>query len=180
MKRNKNIIILASVVVVNLVLLGLFFVVVGIIKEKSEKSSIFSAELNGYLKKEVEINKIKNEIKNTKGDRLKLKKYFVDINDLPAFTKKIESLSKTSKVDSITINSLSQKGNILFLDFSASGTFENVLYLLRLVENIPFKINFKKVYLNKVNNINGKIVSNKWEGIFNVEIIGFLDNKNND
>ncbi len=177
LKNNKKItIILTAVILLNFILIGVYVYVVRAIKDKSESTSILSSKLSGYISKEGKINILKKTIEDTSVDRAKLYKYFVDINDIPVFTKRVESLSKISGVDSLVINSLSQKNNILFLDFKTEGSFENTVYLIQLVKNLPFKIDIKKSYISKIKNINNKAVVDKWEGIFSIEIIGFLNN----
>ncbi len=176
LKNNIIIIILIFTIFFNLVLIGMFIFVLSAIKNKSESSSVLSSELRGYISKEGKINTLKNTIEDTSVDRVKLYKYFVDINDIPTFTKKVESLSKISGVDSLVINNLSQKGNILLLDFKTEGSFKNTVYLIQLIKNLPFKIGIKKSYISKIKNIDSKVVLDKWEGIFSIEIIGFLNN----
>lgn len=180
MKKNtqKINIVLVFAITLNLILVGLYVFAVNGIKKKSEETSATSAKLKDYLSKEGKLDKIKTAIKDTSDDRAKLESYFVNIDDIPIFTKKIESLSKASGVDSIIINSLSQKGDILMLNFTTKGKFENILYLVQLLKNIPFKIDIKKSYITKIKNNTSVVDKNRWQGLFSIEIIGFLNNQN--
>ncbi len=176
-KNNQKIkIILVSVIVLNLILIGFYFFVFSAIKKKSEGTSSAYISLNEYLSKEGKINILKSAIKKTTTDRVNLEKYFINIDDIPVFTKKIESLSSVAGVDSIVINSLSKKDNVLLLNFEAKGKFENIIYLEQLVENLPFRVNVNKLYVSKIANVvKGQSITN-WEGLYSVEIIGFFDN----
>ncbi len=178
--KQKIIIVLVLVIILNLALFGVYAFVINAIKEKNGGVSAVSVELEGYLNKEGKVSTVKMAIEKTRDLRIRLEKYFVDMDDIPTFTKKIESLGDVSEVESITINGLNQKGNILLLDFSAKGAFGNILYLVQLVENLPFKVNVKKSYINKIKGVKSEGESAQWEGVFSVEIIGFLDDQKND
>jgi len=179
MRKNKQkiISILIFAIVFNLALVGLYTIVLNTIKKKSENTSTVSVELEGYLNKEGKVNTVKNAVESTKDHRVKLEKYFINIDGIPVFTQKIESLKEISGVDEITINGLKQKNNTLLLDFKTVGGFEDVLYLVQLVENLPFKVNIKKSYITKIKSAENVEEKIKWNGLFSIEIIGFLDNQ---
>ena len=176
--KQKIIWVLVFAVMLNVLLAGLYVFVFGMVKKNIRDASVASFKLEEYLSKEGKVSVVKKAVRDTKIYREKLDNYFVNLDDVPLFASKIESLAEVSGVDPINITILEQKGSALMIEFETKGGFSNILHLLQLVESLPFKVNVTKSYISKIGNFDGdkKI---KWHGVFGVEIIGFLDNQKN-
>jgi hypothetical protein len=170
--KTKNI--LAVVIVLNFILVGAYTYAFYMVKEKNKSASKVSGELEQYLSKEGVINLVKKSVKDTTNEREKLNSYFVSRDDIVKFTKKIESLGEIAGVN-LTIMGLRTQGNILFFDISSWGSFRNLLHLVSLLENLPFKVDVKKAYIDKAEAPPGKedVGVSGWEGNFTVKLVGF-------
>jgi hypothetical protein len=179
MKNNnkKTVWILTGVIILNLVLVGMYAYAFDMLKNKSGKASIVSGELNEYLSKEGTINLLKTSVKNTKDEREKVDTYFVSRDDIPKFTKEIESLGGMSGTE-LVITGLSTQGNILSFDLSSEGGFRNTLQLVSLIESLPFKVEVTKAYIDvveiKIPKEEGGGTKTTWKGNFSVELTGFV------
>lgn len=179
MKKNRQNTIWILVGVIGLALLfsGAYAYFFYEVKVKSEEASLVSDELNEYLSKGGTINILKTSIKNTSKERKKIEGFFVKRDDLPRFTKEIESLGDLSGTK-LVITGLFSQGNILFLNLSSEGSFQNTLQLVSLIESLPFKVEITKAYIDMVEkpvqekNSGGEQF--KWRGNFSVEITGFV------
>lgn len=153
----------------------LFF---GNIKEKNENISLIKNEVNIAVQKEINLRSVKDLIKETKEDRLKLDTYFIADDKVVDFIENLEQLSKYAGVDIEVVSvdvSQDVKKNMsesLDLDFKVSGKWRDIFHLLTLIENMPLKIkilktNLKVVYSDGVN----KKSSGVWEGFFSISTI---------
>lgn len=138
--------ILALMVVV---LLFIFFL--KIIKNKNEHISVAVTTLEGKMKdkenaiinasKVTEIKSIQNTINN----------YFVDPNKIDTFVDYLEkvgsNLGSIVLVSSIEIPPNTK--NLISFKISITGTFNDVMRTITLIENIPYQINITRVYFNK-------------------------------
>lgn len=172
-KKVKAIFILSAVITIFLMVV--YILAFGFVQEKSKKVASVTAELEGYLSRGGTIDVLKNDVKETKEERAKLKSYFVDRDDLPEFAKKIESIGDMSGA-SIEIKRFTKKGNIFSFDITSKGTFSNTVHLIKLMESLPFKVEFKKAYVNTTQPLPGKgYRSFDWSGNFSIELIGFIE-----
>lgn len=176
MKKNKHKtkIILILAIIFNLLLVGGYVYSFYLMKTKNEEASVVSDELNQYLSNEGTINKLKKAVRDSKDDRERLSLYFVSRDDIPDFAKKIESLGEVSGVE-LTILGFSTQGDVLSFDVSSQGSFIDTMHLISLLENLAFKIEITKAYINLVEiQVEGEdFTRTAWGGNFSVELTGF-------
>lgn len=173
-KNNKKTkIILIVVLVLNLVLIGLYAYSFFRVKIKNEKIVVASQDLEKQLDKEGEIGNIEKIIKDTKKERKKLNAYFVTRDDIVGFTQKIESLGRISNTQ-LTITDLKTQDDTLSFRLSSKGKFADIVYLISLIENLPFKLSINKAYINKISGDSSD--GSRWNGNLNVVLHGFSNN----
>ncbi len=179
MKNNKQktIWILVGVIILNLLLSGVYAYSFYTVKIKNEEASLVSKELEEYLSKEGTINLLKTSVKNTEEERKKVDAYFVTRDDIPDFTKKIERLGGMSGTD-LVITGLRTQNNVLSVDLSSEGSFRNTMQLISLIENLPFKVEVVKAYIDVVEidipEEEGGGLKIIWKGNFSIELTGFV------
>ncbi len=179
MKKNKpkTVLIFIGVFCLTALFLGAYVYSFYAVKEKSENASLVFDELNEYLSKGGTINTLKMSIKNTKEDRKKVDAYFVKRDDIPDFTRKIESLGGMSGTD-LTITALRSQGDVLSFDLSSEGSFKNTLQLISLIESLPFKVDITKAYIDVVEveipKEDGGGIKSTWKGNYSIDLIGFI------
>jgi len=171
MKYNKKTkIIFAVVLALNFILAGLYVYAFYEAKEKNKKVAIASRELEKQLNKEGDIGLVAKTVKETEIQRSKIDTYFIMRDDIVDFTQKVESLGGTSNTE-LAITGLNTQGNTLSFELESKGSFVDIVHLISLIENLPFKLDINKSYINKVSGDGG----NQWNGNFNVTLSGFSD-----
>jgi hypothetical protein len=122
-----------------------------------------------------------------KDDQIKLQSYFVKSSTINTFFDSLESLGKESNTD-MKLSGLVERPNALGIDINARGTLNDIYYLVRLIEYLPYRIEFKKAYFNSAGLVNtpslpegksGSAAKNKvhnalWEASFTLEISGYV------
>jgi hypothetical protein len=77
--------------------------------------------------------------------------YFVNQNEVDVFVSYLENigikLNTYISVNSIEVSSDNQ--NIMIVKLSATGTFNDVIRTISFIENIPYQVNVKQIYLNR-------------------------------
>ncbi|MBI5816956.1 MAG: hypothetical protein HZB09_00860 [Candidatus Yonathbacteria bacterium] len=184
MNKTKQLLII--VLVINITLVGVYGFLFYSIKAKSEEASTLSHDLNARHASEESFSLLRHAVNDTKDDRVKLQSYFVRSSTINTFFDTLESLGKESNTD-MKLSSPIEQRNILAINVSTRGTFENIYYLVRLIEQLPYRIEFKKAYFNSLGTIDmpslpegksvniskNKVRSVTWEASFTLEISGY-------
>ena len=185
MNKTKQLLII--VLVINMVLIGAYAFLFYSIKTKSEDVSTLSQKLNAQRMNEEDLTLLRHAVNDTKDDRDKLQSYFVRSSTINTFFDLLESLGKESGTD-MKLGSPIERGNVLAIDINARGTFTDIYYLIKLIEHLPYRIEFKKTYFNGLGVVDNPALSegksgntskNKtrtalWESSFTVEISGYI------
>ncbi len=192
--------ILATVIILNIIVLfvwGFFF---SIIKDKNKMTSDLTSELNKQVQQESELKLISNRLNETKEERKKVDSYFIQGNKegVAKFIDVFDKLGKYSgvsvKVTSIVLKdsdsssknkkSKSKKSvgsgliETMKLNLKTEGRWSNTVYFIELLSKIPYKITLEKVALEKENVKNAKISKEKslnWRGSLNISILKLKD-----
>lgn len=186
---NKTRQILILVLIIDLAFVGAYGFLFYLIKAKSEEASALSQDLEAKRATEDEISILRHTVNETKDDRAKLESYFVRADNIDAFIEFLKSLGKDAGID-ITLSGLTEtKGSSLTIDLRAQGTFENLFYFMKLAENVPYRINLKRVSLvssgpkeqknegtstGKRGNTSVKPQEIIWDAGFTLELFGFI------
>jgi len=175
--------ILATVIILNIIVLfvwGFFF---SIIKDKNKMTSDLTSELNKQVQQESELKLISNRLNETKEERKKVDSYFIQGNKegVAKFIDVFDKLGKYSgvsvKVTSIVLKdsdsssknkkSKSKKSvgsgliETMKLNLKTEGRWSNTVYFIELLSKIPYKITLEKVALEKENVKNAKNIQRK-------------------
>ncbi len=184
---NKIKQLLITILVINLALIGAYGFLFYSIKTKSEEASTLSYDLNAQHANEADLTLLRHTVSDMKDDQVKLQSYFVRSSTINTFFDSLESLGKESNTD-MKLSGLIERPNILGIDISTHGTLNDIYYLVRLIEYLPYRIEFKKAYFNSAGLVDapsllesksGSATKNKvrttlWEASFTLEISGYV------
>ena len=122
-----------------------------LVKSTSEKSSALRDSIELANRKETRILSTKNILITTEKERAKLDNYFIEESSVVSFIERLESLGRLSgaKITLTSVDTDKKRKNVLRVDLKASGKFENVYYLLSLIEALPFEINVNRFVMGK-------------------------------
>lgn len=120
-------------------------------KNKAEASVDLSTRLSELLGEQLRYSSAAPALQNESDNINKLSSYFIKESEIVSFTKKIEALGPQAGA-MLTIESLDPgmgSGNVPYLSFrlTGEGKFENVEYLLSLLQNFPGKFEWRSVHL---------------------------------
>ena len=109
---------------------------------------------------------------NIKGDTEKANVFFIKRDEVVNFLDTIESLAFTTNTK-VSIQSVNDKGEtpnnkILSVEVHAQGTYSNLYYLLRMLENLPFQTEIQNVRLSKSGSSSDGKESFPWSADINI------------
>ncbi len=121
-----------------------------IIKKKSEFVAVSEADL-GFLRKNRDDRlTLKKTLQSTEAERDTLASYFVGSDTIVGFIESIEAFAvPTGTRLEITNAEVNEEKKTLSLTVIASGQFQNIHHLLRLLETMPVEISFTRLSLSK-------------------------------
>lgn len=112
-------------------------------------------------------------IENTKGDRAKLSSYFINKEAVVSFIEELESLSKQANVVLSIDPPLEEKDSpmakqaSLRFNVRAEGRFNDVMYFVRLVETLPYKIFVDHTVISSVDKVWTSAISFRLDSYIN-------------
>lgn len=185
MSKTKQLLII--LLVINTALISAYGFLFYSIKTKSEEASTLSHDLSAQHASGEDLALLRHAVNDMKDDRARLESYFVKSSTINTFFESIESLGGESATE-MRLSGLVERGNILGIDVNARGKFENIYYLVKLIEHLPYRIEFKKAYFNSLGMVDtpsllegktGSAAKNKirdvlWEASFTLEISGYV------
>lgn len=152
------------------------------IKTATEEASALSYDLEEKRMNKDELSLLQHSLNETKEDREKLNSYFVRSGDIDPFIEELKSLGEEADTN-IALSALTETPeSTLTIDLRGTGTFQNLFYFMKLVEHVPYHIEFKKVYLNaapiSVEDPAGKTKNDqsarKWDASFTLTLFGYI------
>lgn len=155
------------------------------LKKKNETHSVLMNELSGQNSRETQLRLVDNNLGETEMERRKLNSYLVHDGDsgVAEFMDDIENVSNLANI-SMEVNSIllknqgyeEEKGIVedMKLNLKAEGDWYDIIYFLRLVELMPYKISFDRVYLEKKDILSEK--SSQWTALFNINVLKLSNN----
>ena len=153
--RRKNKELLIVTLLLNLVALGGYGFLLHEIKGKNEHISNLVNDIELQSKKERVINSVKALVVETSPLREKLSRYLVEKEGAVSFIELLEHLGKNRGV-SVMISSVEkvpQEGTeqveTLLLGLKASGTWQDVIRFLGLLELLPYEAQVEQLTLSK-------------------------------
>lgn len=145
---------------------GFFVFVFLTIKNKNQHSAAVN---DAILEKNKEIENIaylKDTIDNTKQKSQKLSSYLVDSGRVDEFVSAVESEGSLvgAPVTVTSVDFVKTKKNTISIEFGSKGTFDQMMHLATIVENMPYEISVKKVFLNRsISDPTKPAAANSWE-----------------
>ena len=156
-----------------------FFVVYSYFKLEKEKKFTSSLEKEILLEKESILsfeNLLKN-VSNIKADSEKANTFFIKRDEVVNLLNTIESLASTTKtqilIKSVGDKSVSAGSSILSVVIQAQGSYSNIFYLIKILEELPYQTEIQSVKISneKVSDEKNQIISN-WSA--DIKIIGIM------
>ncbi|MBL7045136.1 MAG: hypothetical protein ISR98_00855 [Parcubacteria group bacterium] len=147
------------------------------IKEKNKMISLMTNETDAAIQREVKLRSVKDLIKDTQENRLKLDTYFVVDDKIVNFIEEIEELSRDVGVDTevVSVNVDEGKANniseLLKLDLNIEGKWEDVFQFITLIEKMSFKISVSQASLQVIYDNESKISSGIWKGFLSINVV---------
>ncbi len=128
-----------------------FSFVFRVIKHKNEHSSAIMESIDIKTNKKDSIILLRKTITDTQLQSQVLSSYIVRNNSVDTFIGWLENEGSTSHVPiSVKSVELSKTNkNILTVVFTGQGDFSNIYQLISLLENAPYQLSIKRVFLNK-------------------------------
>lgn len=182
-KIRKNIVILF---ILNLIVFGLYYYLLMDTKRIDVDTSSKLNQINLDALKREQLQSVKNLLDETKTQRNKISNLFIQADGSVEFIEMIESLSKTAStkliIESVGIDT--QKTKIgsstesIRLALKTEGLWINVVHFLNILENLPFKISFDTVVLDRNSEVLSSTSSKTkekspsyWKGSFSFSVL---------
>lgn len=139
---------LASALMATLV----FFYIFRIIKNKNDHSSNLLSSIQSITDQKNNISTLQKTVAETKEKEAKLSTYLVHSNSLNDFIGFLEGEGSalSMPVEVLSVNATSGGANKINVEIKGTGSFENTMRLLALIENAPYQIHIEHTYINKV------------------------------
>jgi Tfp pilus assembly protein PilO len=156
--------ILVLLFVLNVVLVASFAFIFSKVKSSEAQTAKIYSQIGIDQQGKQALKDLQQNVQSTQGERTQLASYFVNENNIVGFLQQIESLGKPSgaKVKLTSVNKHSSKNasdNYLEISADASGSFRQVFDFITLLQNLPYKLHFTQVSIQKNNTGNTKTPS---------------------
>lgn len=176
-KKTKNL--LTVFLILNLILVSLYVLLSMEIGKNIEKISNLSNDLSLQLAKEKQLRSFKSVAEDTLLNRAKLNSYLVANDGEVSFINKIEELINISgaetSISTVSVEAYNQDAvmneyiEVLRLKLNTAGSWSENIYLLNLLESMPYRISITDLSLDAVTNSDGK--NEGWEGIISLKVL---------
>ena len=152
------------------------------IQSKGERIRAVATELERNAAKEKEFGELRDIVGRSGGKIEALDSYFIGSSEIVALIQNIEDFAEAAGV-ALSFNSVSPKKDgakeYLDMSFETGGGFSDTMYFLTLLENLPLKLSFERVFIEKQDGDKGRRAKlpGAWGGSFLVFVESFTDEK---
>lgn len=167
MKKLKENILAIILLLTFILLIGVSFLLYSSLQKAEEKVSTLKTSIRESEARNTELDLIKINLKNTLENFQMLNALFVKHEEVADFLQDVESLAKASglsvKIIGVSkkdIPGISSNKEYLLVTASSQGDFKNTMKFMRLLELLPRKIGFDKVFLKSAEGEKGDSI---WE-----------------
>lgn len=179
MLTGKQIQLLFVLVVGNLVVLGaLAWVMVGIVSSQKDVEAI-ERELSVELATHRSFESMKKVLVETTRDRERLESYFIGPDDIAPILETIEGYGRQAGVvvgfDDVRVQEVGFD-EVLQLTIAAEGRFSDLFYFYSILEVLPLKVSFDRVFMEKDMREDDRFVEDKWGGSFVATVESYRKN----
>lgn len=175
MNKNKSKLIITLSAITTIVLIFFYVWLFFYIKSLNEKSSILRGDIAVSNGEKTQVLSTKSALVSTEEERVKLSDYFINQNQVVYLIERLESLGKTSgtSLNLTSIDTDKKQKNLLRFSLKINGSFENIYYLLSLLESLPYEMNITRFSVNKSDDLSTKQKS-VWDSEVSVELLSFI------
>ena len=151
MRKNKiNLILIISILLLILVSFSFVFLL-NIIKNKNNHISAVSITLGEKIAEKKNLSILENKMTELTDTRSKISDYLVDTSNIDKFVEYLEGVGASNNlelsVDSVDI--VKDEKNKIAVKLTTKGGFLNTMKNILILENSPYNIVIKSLYLNK-------------------------------
>lgn len=166
MKRKHTTLILTFSVIITIATVLLFLFFLRVIKNKNQHISTVITTLEEKMKEKEDTLMFAEKVTEIKSTQDTIVSHFVDPDKIDTFVGYLEDLGSSVGSELIVknIEIPPKTKNIISIQLLISGTFQEVISAINLLENIPYQITVTQMYLNK------DIKQSKQAGDINSEI----------
>ena len=130
-------------------LAGLYWYSYALIGDKREEARNLHKAIVAERAQKIEQTEITEVLRSTAPAREKLSSFFLEKDKAFVFLEDLESLGKASAV-SITITSANEEKEGLKVSFTATGAFNKIFQVLKLVETMPNYTRLENILIEKI------------------------------
>lgn len=172
--KSRSTKILILILVCNLAAIVGYYLLFQHIKTQSKTAVSLNSVIDLGQQKNSHLSSLRNTIKETDGKRQQLATLFLSSGEEVLFIEQIEILAKNSGLSAKTNNVSSAAGNVgeiktLRVQLQTTGSWNNTLYFLSQVENLPYDIHAQGVSLTKQSTTD-KNNSSSWVATFDISV----------
>jgi len=151
MKKNNTILILIFSIIATILAVCLFIFFWKVIENKNEHISVVLNTLEEKMKEKEDAMTFAQKITEIKLLQDSIDSHFLDSNKIDRFVDYLEEigLELGSDVSVESIEILSESENIISVQLSTVGTFQEVMETIAYLENIPYQVDITQIYLNR-------------------------------
>ncbi|MCC6323915.1 hypothetical protein IT400_03955 [Candidatus Nomurabacteria bacterium] len=166
MPQKRTYILLFISIFTTLIAVGMFLFAYNVIKHKNQYASALAQTIEEKITNEDNVQEFRKVIQDTKQKNELLKSFIVNQQKIDEFVAYLEAQGDIAKVP-VNIRNVEisiTDPSMLIVTFDGISNFENVIRLIWVIENAPYKINVKNVTFNN-------IMENKWQINMSIEVI---------
>ncbi len=151
MKRKNTILILIFSTLAAIIAISLFIFILKVIENKNIHTYATLMTVQDKLKKIENLTIFAKKISEIKLLQDSINSRFVDPNKIDKFVGYLEEIGliTSSEISIKSIEVVPTSKNLISFNLSIKGTFDQVVKTITYLENIPYQVNFTRVYLNK-------------------------------
>jgi Tfp pilus assembly protein PilO len=108
---------------------------------------------------------------STQGDREMIESYLVQRDNFVSVLEDVERVGDISGVV-LTKEKVTDQGSEVIFHLRVDGAFEDVMYFLRLMETLPYRVVVRRAYTERVSGATEEQAA-RWRGNYDVVIFGY-------
>jgi Tfp pilus assembly protein PilO len=170
--KSHSIKILILIIVCNIAALVGYYLLFQYIKTQSVLAASLSNVIDLGQQKNSHLNALRSVVKDTEGKYQQLVTLFLPSDLAISFIEQIETLGKNSglvlKTNSISSAVDTDTAKIFQMQIETTGSWNNTMYFLNQLENLPYNIYVRGLSLSKQSGVNEK--NSLWSAKFDISV----------
>ncbi|MBX4215704.1 hypothetical protein KW797_02030 [Candidatus Parcubacteria bacterium] len=171
-KKRNSLIFLSALAALSVAAYSLFFYY---IRGNNERAATIGQEIALADEREGAAHSVKDLLTQTEANRAEFDAYFVSQNSIVGFIERLEALGAKAGVtmELSAVDTEQGRKNVLKANIRMAGTFENLYYLLSLLEALPYELDVVRFSVSAAPAALQKDRA-PWEGDASIELLNFL------